>query len=279
MTEKASMRRNAIIATVAGVALLASGGTYALWTATANIDGGTITTGNLNLTAGTSNVWDVSADRSDVGNVTTAAQAAGADTPAFTATTLTAFTGEPALQGHLIDNLADSVASTDWKMVPGDTVALVYPFEVELAGDNLVASLSFPMGTALMGTTTPALNAATDITYAYQMFDGTGKALSVRKDVKDASAASFVASYFQATPFGQDAGTADGDIPIIGTESAAGNTAQMTLALYVTFDKDVTEKVDQDTVLAMADNLQATLSQVRCGDAETLGNFAACASN
>lgn len=92
------------IAAVAGVALLAGGSTFALWSASDSASGGTITNGNLAVKASSTMAWtDVSADRTD--------------------------------SPHAID-------LATWQMVPGDEVEGSQGIDVALQGDNLAATLT-----------------------------------------------------------------------------------------------------------------------------------------
>lgn len=94
-----------VIAGLAGLALLSGGATFALWTDTASLTGGTITNGNLDVAAIGTLAWrDVSTDRTD--------------------------------GPHAITNLAT------WRMVPGDVIEGTQGLGVALEGDNLVASLN-----------------------------------------------------------------------------------------------------------------------------------------
>jgi alternate signal-mediated exported protein len=93
------------IAGLAGLALLAGGSTFALWTASDTADGGVVQTGDLNVAAIDGLTWqDVSGDRTD--------------------------------SPHDIANIAN------WQMVPGDTIEGRQDIDVALLGDNLAASLS-----------------------------------------------------------------------------------------------------------------------------------------
>lgn len=93
-----------LIAGIAGIALLTGGSTFALWSDSATVAGGTITNGNLDIAAlGTPTWQDVSDDRED--------------------------------GPHDIIDIAE------WRMVPGDVAEGTYSFEVALEGDNLVANL------------------------------------------------------------------------------------------------------------------------------------------
>ena len=92
-----------VVAGAAGAALLLGGATFALWSDSAPVDGGTITAGNLDVEAVAAQWKDVSADRTDA--------------------------------GHAID--LDS-----FRIVPGDTVQGTFGFRAALEGDNMVAELS-----------------------------------------------------------------------------------------------------------------------------------------
>lgn len=96
-------RTKGAVAAAAGAALLVGGGTFALWSDSADVAGGTITNGTLDVTASAITWTDVSPDR--------------ADSP------------------HAITDL------TTWRMVPGDVVEGTTEVEVTLVGDNLVAEL------------------------------------------------------------------------------------------------------------------------------------------
>jgi len=97
-------RTKGVIAGAAGVALLAGGTTFALWSDSASVAGGVITNGNLDVAPVGTPAWqDVSEDRTD--------------------------------GPHAID-----IAT--WRMVPGDVAQGTYGFQVALEGDNLVAELT-----------------------------------------------------------------------------------------------------------------------------------------
>ncbi|MCL2466361.1 MAG: SipW-dependent-type signal peptide-containing protein [Micrococcales bacterium] len=103
-----------LLTAVVTAALLA-GGTFAVWSASADLDDGTITAGDLNLTlTGGPTYYDVSADRSDAKPIE--------------------ITGGLTLEGHEVGE--------GWLMVPGDTVAVVYQVEVTLVGGNMIGALS-----------------------------------------------------------------------------------------------------------------------------------------
>ena len=104
-----------VVAGVAGAALLMGGTTFALWSDSADVDGATITAGNLDVavvpdeTSGSSWSWsDISADRTD--------------------------------SPHTIANLAD------FRIIPGDTIQGTIALDVALEGENMVANLGFTPG-------------------------------------------------------------------------------------------------------------------------------------
>lgn len=96
-----------LVAGAAGGVLLLSGGTYALWSDDGTVDGGTITSGNLDVVVLDGQWTDESADRSD--------------------------------QGHAID-------LTDFRIVPGDTIQGSFGVDVGLEGDNMLAELALSGG-------------------------------------------------------------------------------------------------------------------------------------
>ena len=96
----------------------ALGGAYALWSDSSSVDGGTITSGNLDLEAISTTAQDVTEYR--------------ADGP------------------HAID-------LATWRMVPGDTVQIDSQLDIALEGDNLTATLGTAGVDAILGTTDPAI--------------------------------------------------------------------------------------------------------------------------
>ena len=282
MTNKSTKRRNAVIAAVAGAALLLGGSTYALWSATANMDGGTIQSGNLAITAGKSNAWDVSQDRTDQDSAWV--QTVGtADVPSQ-------FIDFMSKTAHAIDSLQD------WTMVPGDTVALAFPYKITLDGDNLVAQLGFSVGDAVKNALTepipnknvpylsmsysvvkPATGAPSDASSvrAHEVAGGT----ITLEDLANAGTKplSVNVSYFQAP--NQESGTLEGgndiDIPVV---KAGGDV--YVLVVYVTFSdqtpgQDKTSaKLAGTSLLSLENSLTATLNQVRCGTPDS--NFTEC---
>ena len=125
-----------VIAGLAGLALLSGGTTFALWSDSDSIPGGTITNGELGVSATSVGWFDVSPDRTDV-------------TVAATPVT--------ELDGHTVD-------LQTWRMVPGDVAEGTYGLDVTLVGDNLVANLDI---TSSGGTA----SLPEDLLVSYRVFD------------------------------------------------------------------------------------------------------------
>ncbi|WP_120003236.1 alternate-type signal peptide domain-containing protein [Nesterenkonia muleiensis] len=130
------------VAGAAGVALLMSGGTYALWSDSADVDGGTITSGNLEVDFLKSSWKDVSKDRSDY--------------------------------PHSID-------LEDFKIIPGDTIEGTFPVDVGLEGENLVADLAFVGGGEPLGELAEGLEVTYTVLDAEgeEVASGTGGSVTV----------------------------------------------------------------------------------------------------
>lgn len=124
------------IAGAAAIALLAGGTTFALWSDDAPVDGGIITSGNLEV-ATTGTTWvDLSTDRTD--------------------------------KGHSI-NLAA------FKIVPGDTIQGTFGIDGALEGDNLVANLGLTLAGAAEGDLLADAKGVT-VTYSLVNTDGSAVA-------------------------------------------------------------------------------------------------------
>jgi len=197
--------RTGIVAAALGAALLLGGGTYALWSDSASLSGGTITAGDLRLDAGTMAAYDISADTAGPGG-----------TPAVVnGVTLDSVTGTP---------IADL---SDWRMVPGDTLALAFPYDLTLSGDNLKADLNLDVSKLAESNEFEGL----DLQYAV-FGDGT-----VHK--------------------------AQGAVPSSGVATVAtlspSDSGPVVFVLYATLA--ATETADQNAVLDLADTLELTLTQ------------------
>jgi len=240
-TIRSQKRRKAIIAGAAGVALLLGGSTYALWTDSANLAGGQITAGDLSISAGDFAAYDISSDRID----------------SVTGPEIVAGTG---IKGHTITLTADGaeVADSDWRIVPGDQAALVYPYTITLVGDNLLANLKLNVGELLAG------NANADMTFDYAIYESaTGDAI-IGKSALPASDATPLAT-FASRDADVGGGVADSDVDaVVGSD----DTLDVTVVLFATFAQSGYVDVDEATsyVKALTDlsgNMIATLDQVR----------------
>jgi len=204
-------RRNALIAAALGAALLIGGGTYALWSDTAAIEGGTVTAGNLDIGAGEMKTYDVSADVQR-----------GADSIMVGTTDLS-------IPGEEID-------LEHWTIVPGDTIALVFDYEVVLVGDNLQAELTLNASNVYAATSSfdPG-----NITMEYQVFtegDATMQARATLPTANDVALATLVPA---------DSGT-------------------VVFVLFVTFDGEkVTGQTDVTELLDLSGDVVMKLTQVR----------------
>jgi len=260
MTNKSTKRRNAVIAAVAGAALLLGGSTYALWQATADLKGGTITAGQLAIKGGDVQAWDISPDRNDIRSI------------------IVSDDTEQALQGvkgHPIDHLDGSDPS--WMMVPGDTVALIFPYTITLEGDNLVAGLTIDGDFSQLVTgVDPIIDEKTgatkdSVTLSYQLFNHVGVPMTGDVAVDPNSSSIFV-NYFQDNGINQEEGQTEQNVNIVSVGD--DGTIQVTFVLYVHFDYDATGLMEETLVdlSGQANSITATLQQVRC-TGETSSNF------
>ena len=248
MDEKRNGRKKvgAIIAIAAGLALLAGGGTYALWSASDSVNGGTITAGDLNIVAKDAKFWDVTTLRADE---TDSVVAEGKALTFDTVPTGVNATSK-VMKGHEITSIAK------WRMVPEDTVALVMPFEVTLEGDNLVAKMVLD-ASDLFGQ--QDIDDAMEYTFA--LFDATGTQIGTTRAIS-ADDDEVILGYVQANGTNQDDGVDDvyqgtsTEIPMVGVN----NTAVITVVVFAHFDAEDRDHVGDADVL---NSLTVTLTQVR----------------
>ena len=250
MEEKRNGRKKvgAIIAIAAGLALLAGGGTFALWSAYDSVNGGTITAGDLNIVAKDAKFWDVTTLRADETDSVVAVEEGEALTfdtvpPGVNATS-------KVMKGHEITSIAD------WRMVPEDTVALVMPFEVTLEGDNLVAKMVLD-ASDLFGQ--QDIDDAMEYTFA--LFDATGTQIGTTRAIS-ADDDEVILGYIQANDSGQADGVNDvyqgtsTEIPMVDVNK----TAIITVVVFAHFDAEDRDHVGDADVL---NSLTVTLTQVR----------------
>ena len=246
-------RVGAVIAIVAGVAMLAGGSTFALWSASAvfNASADKITAGNLNLATGDgSTAWDVSVGRTDETTVITDPATSKLD---LTFTSQDQATAADANVNSSLQLLGHAVTLGTWLAVPGDTVAVTVPYTITLTGDNLVANLSVDPST-LVSTAK-----ITNMSFALAVFGADGKQVGTVTDVSSSSSTDPLnIAEFQANGQGQSAGVDDQGITTVGTDG----TASVTVVLFGYFNSSASGTTDVN----MADqlgSLNATLTQVR----------------
>ena len=265
MKEQQNRRKRAVavLAVAAGAALLIGGSTYALWSQTADMNGGTITSGDLRLVAGEVSSFDVSADRADSSTTeeTDRSVLDASSNPltfnqgeAAKVENLNGGADEATLTGHVIDEPGD------WLIVPGDTLAVLYPYTVTLKGDNLVAELTID--------TTGLVQDNVRMAYSYAVFDAEGKQIGTTRQL--GSDPELSVALFQANQAGQGAGILDKHtesdevIPVIDIDDEKGQTGVITLVVFGHFDEATP---DREMVTTTDDwrGLTATLTQVREG--------------
>jgi len=250
-TRPTRRRRNAIIAGAAGFALLLGGSTYALWSDTADLRGGMITSGNLAVTPGTFAAYDISADRLD---------SAGG-------TEIIPNTG---LKGHTVTLTANGaqVADADWRIVPGDEAALVFPYTVTLVGDNLLADLK------INASSLDAANANGDVSFQYAVYNASTGAVIVPLGDLPADDTTPIATF---ASFDADKGGGVADA-IADTTVGSNGTLGVSLVLFATFDQAGVVDVGDpnayvNTLTDLSGNLTATLEQVRLQGVNGGGQF------
>jgi len=256
--QKGRRRAGAIIAIASGVALLAGGSTFALWSASAafNANSDVITAGNLNLVAGGSSTsWDVSVGRTD--------ETANVTDPATQALDLTFASATDASSAQANVNatnqlMGHSVTLGTWLAVPGDTVAVTMPYTITLTGDNLVADLTVDPSTLVKEAN------ITNMSFALAVFGADGKQVGTTATVSSTSSTTPVnVATFQANGAGQSAGVDDKDasgntITTVGTDG----TAAVTLVVFGYFNQTTPDRVDA-TLADTLGQINATLTQVR----------------
>jgi alternate signal-mediated exported protein len=217
-------RRKGLLWVAGGTALLLGGSTFALWSASADIGGGSVTAGDLNITAeDESSFWDVSADRLDATD-----ELPGTDG------------SQP---GHLIDDTAT------WRMVPGDKVAAVFDATVTLEGDNLVGHLTVDGLDGAEGQFNEGIN------WSYEVYSGDQLLSAEAALPSDGNTGMF----FSAPRAGQDSGASDANDLVVEMEETTKN---VTVVIYGEFDA-ATEEREMVTVEHTLGELKLTLNQVR----------------
>lgn len=218
-------RRKGMLWVAGGTALLLGGSTFALWSASADFGGGSVTAGDLNLVAlEDTTFWDVSADRADATETVT-----GTDGSQL---------------GHVIDD------AETWRIVPGDKVAAAFSAEATLEGDNLVGQLT------LDGFGENSLvNERMD--WTYEVYLG-GELLAAEAELPTDGETALM--YLAAPRAGQDAGLPDADgTTVLQMEET---TQEISVVVYGTFDAETPDREEVTVTDSLAD-LTLSLNQVR----------------
>lgn len=218
-------RRKGLAWVAGGTALLLGGSTFALWSASADFGGGSVTSGDLNLVAlEDTTFWDVSADRLD-------------STETVTGT-------DGSQLGHAIDD------TETWRIVPGDKVAAAFSAVATLEGDNLVGQLT------LDGFGENAL-VNEQMAWTYEVYLG-GELLAPEAELPTDGSTALM--YLAAPRDGQDSGLADANgTTVLQMEET---TQEISVVVYGMFDA---ETADRDQVLTTdsLSDLVLNLNQVR----------------
>lgn len=235
-------KTSGLIAAALGLAVLAGAGagTFALWSDSALLDGGTITAGGLDVEALSTTAADVSADRTD--------------------------------SPHPID-------PETWRAVPGDTVRIDYALDVALEGDNLLAALDTSgiannladAGVADYVTLSAEVLDA-DGAPIVPRADGT-YLIGARGDGQQAGADEPGVVFANPTLDGVAATAGDDSVWGTGDDTAASGV-DATVRVTVAFDADTPDQELAGAKIAEVTGDAVALNQVRPGGE---GNFASAA--
>jgi alternate signal-mediated exported protein len=215
------------LAGVAGVAILAGGTTFALWSDSASVNAGVITAGNLDVaTVGKPTWFDVSSDRTDADDTTPVS----------------------GIDGHVIENLGS------WRIVPGDTVEGTQGVAIALEGDNLQAELTVGSSAEIAG------NLMSGLRITYDVYDKFGAPIA--EGVEFGKSTSM---RFQASGDGQAAGEDDPRVLVI-TDTALRSDSSSNLDVVITakFDENTDER-HLTQAYAQLQQIKVDLVQVREG--------------
>jgi len=240
---KTHKKRNAVVAAVAGAALLLGGSTYALWSQSASFVGAPpIQAGDLQLTMDQSDIgfWDISPDRNPIQDETI--QGGGWDL---------------GIKGRPIDlTSTDTSGNLYFHPVPGDELMLTVPFSMKMQGANLLAQLEANTTTP---TDTVSLESALKTT-----FDVRGGFDFSSFDNQALPGVDGFQSYVYTGDYGLNVGQTPGPLTGIYLQNGEG---QFVLVIHVTF-MDVQDRDFTQAVLTLADSVNLSLTQVR-GDGWT----------
>ncbi|MCL2470204.1 MAG: SipW-dependent-type signal peptide-containing protein [Propionibacteriaceae bacterium] len=228
-------KRNAVIAAVAGAALLLGGSTYALWSAQASLGSTTIQAGDLNLQVLDGDngpgvqLWDISPDHRPFG------------IPLMVAGVAIKQDGN-----QVIGNSIDST----FRAVPRDEILLTVPFSMTLDGSNLVARLDAKYNAPV--SESAALQSVLETTWNVVAYNGTSIGAVQAADGNGEQA------YFVTDK--QFSGLNLGNIAVNTVEPRTPTT--FVLVADITFGED-DPGAAMDQVLALSDSINLSLNQIR----------------
>ncbi|MCL2788599.1 MAG: SipW-dependent-type signal peptide-containing protein [Micrococcales bacterium] len=124
-----SRRSKGVLAAVSAGALLLTGSTFALWSSQSNVQGGTIISGNLDLSVEALEAWDISGPGPVDNDSFRGDQTEDLDT---------LYAG----CGYAGGEKGHALPLGDWNAVPQDAWVFVVPLKIALQGDNMIAKLS-----------------------------------------------------------------------------------------------------------------------------------------
>jgi alternate signal-mediated exported protein len=228
-------RRKALIAAVCGGALLLGGSTFALWTESAALSGGSISTGEFGVEMGDETAWDVSPDRTNGKEVDTGYMISS-----------------KAVVGHEVEDLSE------FGMSPGDKIAIDYPLTVTLYGDNLVAGLTGDFTGFVPQNDKVAPFADVEV-YVY---DSTDKTTVWKQATGGGLSKPLELGYFASAKIesaGGHAETTGGEEPI---RMDGGNTKLVNVLVVVSMDRAVDSEDARSGLIAL-NNAKFTLTQTR----------------
>jgi alternate signal-mediated exported protein len=217
-TKRSSRRVKGVIAGAAGVALLLGGSTFALWSATGSMTGsGSIKVGTMTIAAdqNKASVYDVSTDRTGPDLI------------------------EVPVLGVPGQDVTAAAQGGSLEIVPGDTLAAVYPFTFNVKGDNLVAKMQLTTGSN-------AIAWGEDVTVTYRVKINDKFANDAASwDLKDDAFVGYFANGEDKAEDGIIAATDGAKVAVVVQVAFAKDATNATIMGVSQALQDVTVKLDQ----------------------------------
>jgi len=239
--------RNLVIAVVASAVLVLGGSSYALWSAMGDLGHFEIRSGDLNLGVGEKQIWDISEDR----NIR----------PDTLRMSVMNHQGNSVDTGRLLLDETDHSMSTNkqWRIVPGDELAILVPIDLTIVGDNLIARLDVNTVPPSSISSNVLDSLANYVTVSYHLYDNWNRPI---KDVTPSGDNSYLKVYFKK-PDPSKTTQETQDAPVVYV-SAEPTSTHFTLCVLMTFDSVGDQELQGvGTMLVLEDTVQVSLSQVR----------------